>query len=413
MYTIQKQPGFWQRRRNQVLIAGIALIFAAGAGTYLSRDQAIKPAVSSNVAKPKPHQITKRDDAISMVLTGDWIAHDSVNAAAQNSDGTYNYLPLVEPLAPLFKKTDIRFCNDPILNGGKALGISGYPKFNSPTEFVTDMGKYGCNLVNTASNHSFDFTQANIDASVAAWAAVPTTLAVAGQNRNQAEHDAVHMFTTKGLKFAFLAYTTYSNAAPQNSYGVSVYSPALAAQQIQAAKAQGAQIIIVSMRWGVEYSSQVTAAQEKAAQYLSDQGVNLVLGHGPHVLQPVQDLTGAAGNKTLVWYSLGNYLNTQIPPETLFNGVALLKINPATLAISITGYLPFHMQYEWTAAQAKAENTNARTKVKLELLEKTTQAAIDAQQINTTAKDQAARLVKTLNERGQQIPLLSSEQAGL
>src|SRR5471030_2415533 len=105
---------------------------------------------------------------IRMIITGDWIAHDSVNSAAKQADGSYNYLPLVQDIEPVFKTADIRFCNDPILNGGESLGISGYPKFNSPTEFVMDMGEFGCSLVNTASNHSFDFTQTNIDNSVAA-----------------------------------------------------------------------------------------------------------------------------------------------------------------------------------------------------------------------------------------------------
>ena len=170
--------------------------------------------------------VTKDPDHIRMLIAGDFIAHDSVNAAAKQSDGSYDYLPLVKDFLPIFKKADIRFCNDPILNGGSQYGISGYPKFNSPTEFVTDMGKLGCNLVNTASNHSFDKSQGAIAASVDAWSKVPNMLAVAGENRSEAEHNAVHYFTMKGVKFAYLAYTTYQNtdAPAQNNYGVNVFS---------------------------------------------------------------------------------------------------------------------------------------------------------------------------------------------
>ncbi|MDB5175998.1 MAG: CapA family protein [Candidatus Saccharibacteria bacterium] len=406
----QTRESLWHRRRKTIITVFILIIVGLVALLVLrARHQPAKPAVNNTtptVVKSPP----KADPDISMLLTGDWIAHDSLNAAAKKADGSYDYLPLVKAYQPLFKQTDIKFCNDSILNGGQALGISGYPKFNSPTEFVTSMGQLGCNLVNTASNHSFDFTQANIDASVDAWASVPNMLAVAGENKTQAEHDQIHYFSEKGVKFAFLAYTAYSNTTPQNSYGVNVYSQAVAAAQIKEARTNGAQIVIVSMRWGVEYSPTISAAQTTAAQFLADQGANLVLGHGPHVLQPVQELTGTSGNKTLVWYSLGNFVNTQEPPETLFNGVAFLKIDPKTLAITTTGFVPFYMHFEWTPAQAKADDTNARTAVQMYLLENTTQQMINAQQLTTTVEAQKQRLTTTLNARGQNIPLLTSTQ---
>ena len=348
---------------------------------------------------------------ISFLATGDFIAHASVNAAAKQSDGSYKYIPLMNDFPAIFQKADIRFCNDPILNGGASLGITGYPKFNSPTDFVADMGSMGCNLVNTASNHSFDFSQANITNSVDAWSKVPNTLAVAGENRSQAEHDTVHYFTVKGVKFAFLAYTTYinSDSPVQNSYGVNVFSKDFAGQQIAEAKQNGAQVIIASMRWGTEYATSVNAEQKADAQWLADQGVALVLGHGTHELQPVQELTGSAGNKTLVWYGLGNFINTQEPPETLFNGLALMDIDIKTKQITNVRYLPIYMHYEWTAAQAAADNTNARTHVHLYLLEDATQAMIDAQQLKTTVAAQKERIQSTLNANGLNIPLITSK----
>ena len=384
-----------------LLLAGIATTLAVTSRST-GTDQPSSPTEHAS----KPVQTT--DDSIDFIATGDWIAHDSVNAAAKQADGSYNYLPLVGDFSGVFKQADIRFCNDPILNGGQSLGITGYPKFNSPTDFVTDMGKFGCNLVNTASNHSFDFTQANITNSVDAWSKVPNTLAVAGENRSQAEHDTVHYFTVKGVKFAFLAYTAYinSDSPVQNPYGVNVFSKDFASSQIAVAKQNGAQFIVASMRWGTEYSTAVNAEQRADAQFLADQGVNLVLGHGSHELQTVGQLTGSGGNKTLVWYSLGNFLNTQEPPETLFNGIAGMKIDTKTLAISDVRYTPIYMHYEWTAAQAAADNTNARSGLHLYPLEKATQAMIDAQQLKTSVQAQRTRIQSTLNADGQSIPLV-------
>lgn len=402
-------------KRSKIRILGvIVVIFILGASAvlYKTHHTANPNNVSINgaLSQKAAANLADHPGRIRLILSGDSIAHDSVNAAAKRADGSYDYVPLMKDFVPVLAKSDIRFCNDPILNGGEALGITGYPKFNSPTSFVTDLGKLGCNLVNTASNHSFDFAQANISASVAAWQGVPNMLAVAGENRNQVEHDAVHYFTLKGVKFAFLAYTSYSNSAPQNGYGVNSFSQAFATSQIATAKAAGAQFIIASMRWGTEYSGTVNALQKQQAQFLADQGVQLVIGHGPHVLQPVQELTGANSTKSLVFYSIGNFINTQEPPETLFNGLPVMDIDAKTLAISNIRFLPLYMHYEWTAAEAAADQINTRTHVQMYLLEQATQTMVDAQQLHTTIAAQKQRLSSTLNALGMNIPLITSQQ---
>jgi poly-gamma-glutamate synthesis protein (capsule biosynthesis protein) len=396
---------------KKLVMAAVLAVILAGAGSwYLLGRHASVPSTVSKTAKTQTKSTPKiNNSTISLLATGDWIAHDSVNAAAKQADGTYDYLPQIADFQPIFKQTDIRFCNDPILNGGAVSSVAGYPKFNSPPDFVTDMGKLGCNLANTASNHSFDRTQAEITASVTAWSNVPNTLAVAGENSSQAQHDAVSYFTVKGVKFAFLAYTTYINtdAPVQNSYGVNVFSKDFAGQQIAEAKQNGAQFIIASMRWGTEYSTAVDATQTADAQWLADEGVNLVLGHGSHELEPVTQLTGSGGNKTVVWYSLGNFLNTQEPAETLFNGVGVMDIDIKTKAVTIKGWLPIYMHYEWTAAQAAADDTNARTNLHMYLLDDATQAMIDSQRLKTSVAAQRTRMITSLNADGLKIPLIT------
>lgn len=395
----------------------LALVVLAivGVGIFVYRHNqpsANKTIANNPSAGQKASPASQNPNRIRLMITGDWIAHSSVNSAAKQTDGTYNYLPLVKDIMPFFKTADIRFCNDPILNGGKSLGISGYPKFNSPTEFVTDMGSFGCNLINTASNHSFDFTQTNIDNSVSAWQKVPNTLAVAGENQTQTQHDRIQYFNMKGVKFAFLAYTAYSNTASptQNNYGVNVFSQNLASSQIKQAKAGGAQFIIVSIRWGTEYSTIVDSEQKQDAQFLADQGVGLVIGHGSHELQPVSQLKGSAGNTTEVWYSIGNFLNTQEPPETLFNGLPIIDIDSKTLQITGSRFLPTYMHYEWTAAQAAADQITARNHLHMYLLEDATQNMIDAQQLHTTIDAQKQRMTNTLSSYGLNIPLITSSQ---
>ena len=397
---------------KKLLLVGLVVILAACGAAFYYTNSVSAPAKAGNTGAVSADNGTDASPDIKLLATGDWIAHDSLNSAALQPNGSYNYLPMVADFEPIFKRTDIRFCNDPILNGGKSLGITGYPKFNSPTAFVTDMGQLGCNLANLASNHSFDFSQQNITNSVTAWQHVPHMLAFAGENQNQAQHDAVRYFSVKGIKFAFLAYTTYTNtdAPPQNSYGVNLFSDSFAASQISTARHNGAKFIIVSMRWGTEYDAGVTAEQVQDAQFLADQGVNLVLGHGTHVLQPVAWLNGAKGSRTLVWYGLGDFLQTQIPADTVFNGIAGMDINSKTLQIDGLQFLPIFMHYDWSTAQATAQDLSARTNLHLYLLQDVSQSMIDAQQLNTSVSAQRQRLQTTLDQDGVSVPLVDSGQ---
>ncbi len=397
--------------RRLWLLVIVALIAIAGVYLLFSHSNKAAAPAKSSASSAASTASDPHPNRIRVLAAGDFIAHDTINEWAKQADGSYNYMPMMNNFTDIFHAADIRFCNDANLNGGAAYGISGWPKFNSPTEFATDMGKVGCNLVSDGTNHSFDRNQDAINASIDAWNAVPNMLAVVGQNKNIAEHDAVHYFTIKGVKFAFLAYTTYLNtdAPAQNNYGVNVYSDAFAKQQIDTAKANGAQIIIASVRWGVEYSTAISDSQKQTAQFLADQGVSLILGHGSHELEPVQTLIGSGGNKTVVWYSLGDFINTQLPAETLFNGLAVIDYDKSTKQITDMSFLPIYMHYEWTAQQAARQNNDdllARHNLQMYLLDDTTQAMIDSQQLKTTVAAQRERIQNTLNTN-EQIPLIT------
>ena len=400
------------RGRQWLLLVAILCGLCTAAYVLWPTPKVKAPSPAQSVPKITQKSTTK-PDRIRVLAAGDFIAHDAINQQAKQADGSYDYMSMMSSFTDIFHTADIRFCNDANLTAGAAHGISGYPKFNAPTEFARDMGKVGCNMVNVGTNHSFDRNQDAINASIDAWNTVPNMLAVVGHNKDQAQRMKVNYFTTKGVKFAFLAYTTYLNvdAPAQNDYGVNVYSDAFAAEQIKTAKEAGAEVIIVSVRWGTEYSTSVNPTQKRIAQYLADQGVSLVLGHGSHELQPVEQLTGVAGTKTTVWYSLGNFLNTQLPPETLFNGVAVIDYSVKTKQITGMSFLPLYAHYVWSAEAAARQNPDhllARKDIRMYLLDDVTQPMIDSQQLKTTAAAQRTRLQNTLNTY-MPVPLITKQ----
>lgn len=399
------QPNNMSKKPNSkkkiilIIVAGLFIVFACWFVFFR------KPNQEQSAQNPNSNSTTNQNPQnIRLVATGDMIPHDSLNAAAKQGD-TYDYFQFMDNMQPYFMAADIRFCNQAVLGGGEQFGISGYPVFNSPVEFAKDMNKVGCNLINTGSNHTNDLSQDVISASVAVWDDLDT-LGFAGANRSEEEKNQIDYFEIKGVKFAFLSYTTYTNKPGKNSYGLTTYDAQTAKKQIKTAK-QNADIVIVSMRWGTEYSPDINSAQETQSQQLADYGANIVLGHGTHVLEPVKVLKGNSGNQTYVWYSLGNFLNAQLEAESLVNGFAVMDINPETKEVSITGYLPTYMHYEWTAEQKAAEDLLSRKNFEMFLLEDSADY-INKSQLSTTTEEQQTRITDTLNKYTN-VPILSGQ----
>lgn len=332
---------------------------------------------------------------VRIIATGDFIPHDAINQEAKKSDGTYDYSSMMSNMKPVFAAADIRFCNQATGAAGAAFGITGYPVFNAPLEFTRDMDKLGCNLINVGSNHSNDKGQAAISAQLDEWDKQPGILAIGGEARSATEQQKIGYFTIKGVRFAFLSYVTYSNTHNMTAYGVNMFNRTTAAAQLVEARKQ-ADIIIVSMRWGTEYSNGINSEQISDGQFLADNGSDIILGHGPHSLEPVKKLTGQNGRSSYVWYSLGNFLNAQLELESLFTGLAVMDIDASSKQITNVSYLPIYMHYEWTAAQAAAQDLLARKNFKLYLLEDAATPLAKSQN-KTTIEAQKTRIQNLLN----------------
>lgn len=367
---------------------------------------------SKKTVPSKAQQTVKKKEnkpqTIRMIASGDELPHDAVNKNAKTADG-YDYKQFFSEVQPIFDKADIRFCNQEVPSAAPSAGpVSGYPVFNAPSAFSKDLSAVGCNVINTATNHSNDKHQAGIDATQNEWDKLPK-LAVAGGNRSQAEQDKVRYFTLKGVKFAFLAYNYQSNDNNLTSYGVNMFSEDLIKKQLVEAKQNGA-YTLVSMHWGTEDSPGIDANQEKWSKFLADNGADIVLGTGPHVLEPVKKLPKTDGGETLVWYSLGNMLNTQLDNGGLFNGFAVMdftvvKSKPILKSIS---FLPTYMHYEWTAQQKAAQDLLARKNLKIYPLDKAAEPLAKSQN-NTTVQEQEERIKKTLNTYTE-VPIIKSNQ---
>ena len=250
--------------------------------------------------------------SLSLVMVGDVLIHESVYKDALNSDGTYDFSSMFEYIGPLIEDYDLKYCNQESIIGGKNLGISGYPNFNSPDEIGDEIVKLGFNMVGLANNHAFDKGETAINYSVNYWKQYDNVI-TAGSYLSSEDRNNIGIYEKNGIKYAFLSYTTGINGnSLSKDYLVNLYDKDKVKEDIE--KVSSADLIIVAMHWGNEYTNEPTNSQREIASYLASLGVDLIIGTHPHVVQPITYI----GN-TLVIYSLGNFISNQL----------VIGINPA------------------------------------------------------------------------------------
>ena len=173
-------------------------------------------------------------------------------------------------------------------------------------------------MVSLATNHTMDKGESGVLNSVNYWKSKGNAVAYSGQWNSFEDRleQTSRIYEKNGIKYAFLSYTTWTNGLETpngKEYLNNVYSPEKAAEDIARVKDK-ADVIIVAMHWGIEYSLGVSANQEEIANYLSSLGVQIIIGAHPHVVEPVEYINDG---KTFVIYSLGNLISDQEGDERL------------------------------------------------------------------------------------------------
>ena len=288
-----------------------------------------------------------KEKRMSLIAVGDILIHESVykDAYVRESD-SYDFHYMFTDIEPIITKYDLKFCNQESIIGGKTLGISGYPSFNSPDEIGDELVNLGFNLISLANNHTLDKGENAVLYSNSYWKS--KDVITAGSYSSVEERNQVKIYEKNGIKYAFLAYTTSSNAKVRKDYLLNMYSADKAKNDIESLKDQ-VDVIIVSMHWGVENINTPTESQKQIAEYLSSLGVNLVIGHHPHVVQPVEYI-----NNTLVIYSLGNFISNQLSLR-LNNGIGLMY--GVDIVVDDTG-IRFENEYKELVLAYAEKSTN-------------------------------------------------------
>jgi len=282
-------------------------------------------------AKEREVQLQKKDQPIieqeiTLAAVGDILIHDRVYDDAAVETG-YDFRPMLEQVKPFLKDATITVANQETMIGGEELGLSGYPAFNSPYEVGDVLKDAGVDVVTMANNHTLDRGEEAIQNAISYWETID--MMYTGSYKDQEDRETIRVYETdEGISVAFLAYTYGTNGIPVpegKDHLVNLIDKDQIAADIADARNQ-ADVIVLSLHFGNEYERYPSKEQKELVKFAADEGAHIVLGHHPHVLQPVEWVTGKNGNETFVAYSLGNFLSGQDELYRQIGGVLNLKI---------------------------------------------------------------------------------------
>ena len=260
---------------------------------------------------------------VSFSAVGDNLIHGAIYYNSVQSDGSYRFDDIYENTDQYIKDADLAYINMETICAGKELGLSSFPKFNGPTEVIDAVVNAGYDWLSGASNHSMDKGEQGILKEISYIKEKYPQITLTGLHDSNEDAKKYKVLKIKGLKIGLLDYTYGLNGNDLPS-GKEYLVDLIDKEKIKNDMEQLNQISdvqLVSMHWGVEYHFDLTDTQKELAQYLSNLGADVIIGTHPHVIQPVEYLTGKQGNKTLVMYSLGNFLSAQDKGDCMLGGL--------------------------------------------------------------------------------------------
>ncbi|MDK0640938.1 CapA family protein [Clostridium perfringens] len=252
---------------------------------------------------------------VNISAVGDIILHDEQIWSAYNEENkAYDFMNNFKYVKNFIEKSDIAYGTIEGTYAGEEIGYSGYPNYNGPDSMIDALKDTGFDIINVATDHSLD---KGVEGASKTGEKIDKDMTSIGNKKYIIKK-------VKGIEIGFTSYTYESKEGELNGHKIpedmnlNTFSYNKLDNGLEEMKAlveemknEGAEFIVFGMHWGVEYKTEPSKYQVKIAEALNEYGVDLILGSNPHVVQPIEEIEGENGNKTLVAYSLGNFISNQ------------------------------------------------------------------------------------------------------
>ncbi|HMR47933.1 MAG TPA: CapA family protein [Arachnia sp.] len=310
--------------RGQLLLGLVAFLLVEGCTPVLLAPEghgsppppSVSPSAASPLTSPTPSPAPPRTASVN--VSGDLLWHNSLWASARldarrSGEPEFDFVPQLASLRSYVSSADLAICHSEVPFAKPGGPYYNYPLFAVPQEIAPAIREIGWDLCTTASNHTMD----------QGWAGLVRTLEVHHDNgiltagSYATEEDAVApvIFTTEGgVRIAVVSQTYGLNGLPKaegKPWSIELLDPDVAIAHARRAREAGAEIVLVHMHAGDEYSSEINAQQRTFAEAVTaSPDVDMVFGQHAHVVQPIDVVNGK-----WVIYGSGNLIAASGPAQ--------------------------------------------------------------------------------------------------
>ena len=280
---------------------------------------------------PKKQEEEQKDvRKLTLIAVGDNLIHIPIIRSGRQKDGSYDFTHLFEGIKDEIKGADLAMINQETILCDSSLGYSGYPRFGSPYAIGEAIYQAGFDVVLQATNHANDKGIEGIKDTLDFWKQYQSDIFMVGLNESKDTSSRVVFIEKNDIKLAILNYTYGLNglSLPQGKeYMVNLLTDQKQMKKDIAYAKENSDFVIVCPHWGTEYVFEPTIQQKDLTQFFLKEGVDLVIGTHPHVLEPVEWVESEDGkHKMLVFYSLGNFVSNQDAMARILGGMAKVTI---------------------------------------------------------------------------------------
>lgn len=345
------------------LLLCMVLVFGcikARKGDTISNTDAVPVDAPVSTVEEKKPPVKSGSTEANLMCAGDNLIHEAIfkQAKSRGNGSNYDFSYAYQAVAPIIQSADIAFLNqETVIVPSKE--ASSYPLFNSPSELLDEMINIGFDVFNQSTNHVMD---KHLSGALEDYELFHSKkdIILTGLYKTWDEMFIPQTMTKNDITFSFVGFTQYLNGlvVPSDSdLGLVYLTDTRHSQEelystmekmIDVAES-ASDVVCVSMHWQQEDITTPNASQKEIAQKLADMGADIIIGTGPHVLQPIEYITNSNGEQVLVIWSLGNFISTQSNRPNTLGGIAdiTVKKDYATgeTTISNVGFIPTVTHY--------------------------------------------------------------------
>ncbi|HAN09979.1 MAG TPA: hypothetical protein DCP90_05115 [Clostridiales bacterium] len=272
-------------------------------------------------------KLVRENNNVKIAFVGDVMVHGPQLKAQYNKEiERYDFTNNFKYIKRYIESADIAVLNlETTLAGEDKGGYTSFPMFNSPDELVYALKDTGFDLASVCNNHTLDRKAYGLNRTLDVLE--QNGIAYTGVRKNEEDNNYT-IITKNNIKVGIVAYTyekdvngrdtLNGNVIPENektlinTFDYDYIDEDLVKMKkvINKMKNDGAEFIIFGMHWGNEYQDEPSVYQQKIANFLCENGVNVIVGSHPHILQKF-DTIEVGDKKTYVFYSIGNFISNQ------------------------------------------------------------------------------------------------------